>query len=175
MINPKVADLMTEQIKNEIYSAHLYLSMASFFEDAAYPGMAQWMRVQWLEETRHAMRFLNYLNDAGIAAPILAIDAPPDPSTFKSPLDCFQMQYDHERKVTALCHNIYQTAVEVKDHASAEVMRWFVEEQIEEEKHALDLLTQFKRIGNNQSAILVMDEDLGDREPGSPPPGVTVP
>ena len=46
MINKPVQDAINEQIKNELYSAYLYLSMAAYFESLTLPGFANWMKVQ---------------------------------------------------------------------------------------------------------------------------------
>ena len=45
MMPKRMADAINEQINAEFYSAHLYLSMAAYFEDNTLPGFANWMRV----------------------------------------------------------------------------------------------------------------------------------
>jgi len=50
MISKSMQDAINEQIKNEIYSAYLYLSMSAHFEGRNLNGFAKWLRVQANEE-----------------------------------------------------------------------------------------------------------------------------
>ncbi len=42
MLSKAVQDAINDQVRHEFYSAHLYLSMASYFEYNNLPGMAKW-------------------------------------------------------------------------------------------------------------------------------------
>ena len=53
MISQKLEDAVNEQIKWELYSSYLYMSMASYFDSMNLSGFAAWMKVQSLEETKH--------------------------------------------------------------------------------------------------------------------------
>ncbi|MCK4692032.1 MAG: ferritin, partial [Anaerolineales bacterium] len=46
MFSKKVQDKMNLQIKYELESAYIYLSMAAYFDSITLPGMAQWMKLQ---------------------------------------------------------------------------------------------------------------------------------
>jgi ferritin len=56
VLGKAVEDAMNEQIRNELFSAYQYLSMAAYCESENLPGFAQWMRAQAREETEHAMK-----------------------------------------------------------------------------------------------------------------------
>ena len=52
MLTSKLQDAINRQINSELYSAHLYLSMAAFFETISLTGFASWMKIQHQEEDR---------------------------------------------------------------------------------------------------------------------------
>jgi ferritin len=162
MISQAIQDAMNEQIKNELYSAYLYLSMAAYCESINLKGFAHWMRVQHQEETGHAMRFFDFINDRGGRVTLQAIPQPP--TEFKSPLDIFEQTLEHERKVTAMINKIYDLAVKEGDYASQALLQWFVTEQVEEEKSATEILEKLRLAGDRGSALLYLDHELGERE-----------
>jgi len=162
MISQAIQDAMNEQIKNELFSAYLYLSMAAYCESINLKGFAHWMRVQHQEETGHAMRFFDFINDRGGRVTLQAIPQPP--TEFKSPLDIFEQTLEHERKVTAMINKIYDLAVKEGDYASQALLQWFVTEQVEEEKSATEILEKLRLAGDRGSALLYLDHELGERE-----------
>ena len=110
------------------------------------------------------MKLLDYVHDRGGKGTIPAIGKPP--AAYKSPRDVFQMFLDHERSVTALINKLYELASKENDHASQIMLQWFVNEQVEEEKVAAEIVEQFKMIGDNKSALLMLDRHLGARTAG---------
>ncbi len=161
MLSKGLQDAVNEQIKQEINSAYLYLSMSAHCESNSLPGMAKWLRVQWQEEQSHAMKLFDYLSLRGGRAVLQAIDRPPD--GFKSPLDIFQKVLVHEQKVTALINKLYELALKENDHATQVELQWFIKEQVEEEKNASSIIEQLKMIGDSTSALLMLDKALGTR------------
>lgn len=165
MLSKAMQDAMNEQIKDELYSAYLYLSMSTYCEDVNLPGFAHWMRLQAQEEVGHAMKFYNFIYDRGGRVILQAIDQPP--SGFQSPLGVFQQTLAHEQKVTGLIHALYALAVEEKDYASQTFLQWFVDEQVEEEKSATEIIETLKMIGDQGPALIMLDRELGKRGPES--------
>lgn len=165
-LSPALEKAIDDQIAKEIYSAHLYLSMAAFCDSISLPGFTSWMKVQYQEELAHAMRLFNYVSDRGNRARLQAIDAPPD--DFRSPLDVFQRTLEHERVVSASINNIYALATDERDYASQAMLQWFVTEQVEEEKTAGEILEQVKLAGDG-SELLWIDRQLATRTFVPPP------
>ena len=161
LINKTVQDAINEQIKNELYSAYLYLSMAAYFESINLSGFSNWMKVQAAEEQEHAMKFYEYIFERGGRVQLKAIDQPP--AEWKSPMDAFQEVLAHEQKVTAMIHNLYAVALKENDYASQIMLQWFITEQVEEEKNAAAIIEQLKMITAHETAILMLDHDLGKR------------
>jgi ferritin len=164
MLSKVMQDGINEQIKNELYSAYLYLSMSAHFEAANLSGFAHWMRLQSQEEVEHAMKFFDFVNERGGRVVLQAIDQPP--VEFGSSLDVFELTLEHERKVTALIHQLYELALEGNDYPTQVMLQWFIEEQVEEEASAEQIVETLKMIGEKTQALLMLDRELGRRGAG---------
>ena len=162
MLSNTMLSEMNAQVKHELFSAYLYLSMAAHFEDANLGGFASWMRLQAAEEQEHAMKFFDFIIDRGGKVALQAIDQPP--VEFTTPLAVFEKVLHHEQQVTALIHKLYALAVKEGDYATQVFLNWFVSEQVEEEKNASTILETLKLIGDKSNAIYQLDHQLGKRE-----------
>lgn len=169
MLGKAVQDAMNEQIRNELYSAYQYLSMAAYCESANLPGFAHWMRTQAREEVEHAVKFYDFILDRNGRVMLLAIDQPH--VEFGSALEVFEEALEHERRVTTMINDLYELAVKENDYASQTFLQWFVAEQVEEEKNAGDVVETLKMIGDKSEALFLLDRELGRRgneeQPGS--------
>lgn len=161
MLKQKLQDALNQQINAELYSAYLYAAMKQYFMSINLKGFAHWMDMQVKEETAHAARIAMYVNDRGGRVILKAIDGPP--AEWESPLICFDEVLKHEQKVTGLINDLVTLALEEKDHASTNFLQWFVSEQVEEEASADDVRHQLAMAGNNTSALLMLDRELGQR------------
>jgi ferritin len=161
MISETLLDTINQQIKHELYSAYLYLSMSAHFEASALPGFARWTRLQANEELGHAMKFFDYLNDRGGRVVLLPIDQPP--AEWGGPLEVFEEILKHEQKVTGLIHNLYAQAIKEKDYAAQIMLQWFVNEQVEEEKNATLIVDQLKMAEEKKGHLINIDRHVGKR------------
>ena len=161
MISDKMVKAINEQIKNELFSGYLYLSMAAWFEDQNLPGMAKWMYAQASEEQAHAMKFFHYLVERGARVELETIDKPQ--VDFVSALNVFEMSLDHERKVTAMINNLYEIAVAEKDYPSQVLLQWYIEEQVEEEDNVGTAVEMLKMSEGKAWQLLMLDGKFGAR------------
>jgi len=161
MLNSTVQNAINEQIKNELYSAYLYLAMSAHFEAANLPGIAKWMRLQSNEEVEHAMKFFGYVNDRGGRVILKAIDQPQ--SEWSTPLVAFEQVLEHEQKVTGMIHNLFAIATKENDYPTQVMLHWYINEQVEEEKNASTIVDQLRMIGDHPNALLMLDHRLGER------------
>ncbi|MGC8603745.1 MAG: ferritin [Desulfomonilaceae bacterium] len=161
MINNKIQDSFNEQINAEIYSSYLYFSMAAYFSSINLPGFANWMRCQAQEELIHVVKFFDFINERGGSVTLTAIDGPP--TRWKSPLHAFEEAYNHEQKVTALINGLVDLAIAEKDHASSTFLQWFVNEQVEEESSAYDVVQRLKLAGDQGGGMFMIDRELATR------------
>jgi ferritin len=161
MLTDSVQDALNEQIKNELYSAYVYLSVSAYCERLGLTGFAHWMRMQSQEELGHAMKFFDFINDRGGKVELRAIDQPA--TDFGTPLDIARKALEHEQKVTGMISRLYETAAKESDYATQSMLQWFLTEQVEEEKNATILVDQLQMAGDNRSALLMLDMELGKR------------
>ena len=157
-----VRDATGKQVGREFYAAYLYLSMSGYFEGANLPGFARWMRKQYEEETQHALKLFDSLLDRGERVQLSPIEPPP--SSFRSPLDAFEQALEHEKEVTAHIHELYDLAMQERDYPSKVLLDWFVQEQVEEEKSATEIVERLKMAGEDGAALLMLDKELGERQ-----------
>lgn len=162
MFNPKVETAMNAQIKRELDSAYIYAAMAAYFDRTGLPGAAHWMKKQFGEEQAHAWKFYGFIYDRGGNVTFEALDKPAE--DFASPLDAFKKVLDHEKYITGHINDLYALAVEEKDYASQILLQWFIEEQVEEEKSAGDIVDMLERIGDSKHALFMLDKELGQRQ-----------
>jgi len=161
MFSNKLLDAMNEQMKNEFASAYLYLAMAGYYQSEDLPGIANWMRVQALEELTHGEKFFHFICDAAGRTDIRAIEAPQN--SYKSPLDCFKAGLKHENFVTASINNLMTLARKDNNHAAEIFLQWFVTEQVEEEANFSLIVKKLERIGKDGNGLLRLDEELAQR------------
>jgi ferritin len=161
MLNRTIQDALNEQIKNEVYSGYLYLSMAAYSESVNLPGFAHWMRAQAQEELGHALKMFDYVNERGGRVLLQAIAQPP--AEFESPLDVFRKTLEHEQHVTQLIHDLYALALQENDYATQMFLQWFVTEQVEEEKNATEIVNLLEAVGGRGQGLIMLDRQLAQR------------
>ncbi len=161
MISEKMAEAINEQINAEMYSGYLYLSMAVDFAEKNLDGFEHWLRLQAQEELDHGMRFLDYLQERGGHVELETIEKPE--VEWKTPLEAFEYVYQHECKVTGMINDLVDLAEKEKDRATVNMLQWFVDEQVEEEDSADEIVQKLKMVGDNPSALLMMNEKLAQR------------
>ncbi len=162
MIDSDVQDAINTQIRNEYYSSYLYLSMAAYCESKNFSGFAGWLRKQSEEELVHALKFFDYLIDRGGRVTLDSIEQPP--SEFGAFLEMFEEVLEHEREVTGMINNLYDLAASKNDQATLVMLHWFIEEQVEEEKSAEEVVEQLKLAEDSPAALLILDRELASRE-----------
>lgn len=161
-MNKKIADAINAQINAELWSAYLYLSMGTNFRAMGLDGVANWFEVQFKEEQDHAMILYKYMQSRGVRVvlkPIAKVE-----TEWKTVADAFEDTLAHEKKVTAMIHNINKLAIEANDYATQNRMTWFIDEQVEEEEEAGKNLDAVKMIGDNPLGMYMFDKELGARE-----------
>lgn len=161
MLKEKVLKALNDQVNAEQYSALLYLSMSAWFEDKGLPGFANWMYVQYQEELTHANKIFKYIVERGGKVALKGIE--PMPVEFESVMQVAEMTLEHEQHVTALINNILDISVEERDHATQSFLKWFVDEQVEEEANATEILDSLKLIEGKSNGLFMMDRELRQR------------
>ena len=171
MLSQNLHNAINAQINAELWSAYLYLSMSLDAETKGYKGVANWFYIQFQEEQAHARIFMNYLNSRDAKVELLPIEAVP--TSWNSVLDMFQQTLQHEKKVTSLINNLAFIANEDRDFASINRLVWFIDEQVEEEESARDMIAAFEAVENNKYGMYMLDKELAARVYNVPSPLAT--
>jgi ferritin len=161
MISNKMAAKINEQMKNELYSGHYYLSMAAYCASLDLQGFANFFVVQEQEERFHAMKFFHYLNEQNQDVKLTGLDQPK--TEFKSLEEVFDLAWKHEQHVTSLINGLMDLAIQEKDYATQQLLQWYVGEQVEEEAGMQGLLKKIQKMGEKSSGIYFIDHELASR------------
>ncbi len=156
MLNKKVEKVLVEQIEKEAYSSNLYLAMASWAENNGLKGTSEWLYIQADEERLHMLKFVKYVNERGGKALISALQQPP--TEFKCAKDLFAEVLKHEQYVSASINNIVAVCYDEKDFTTMNWVQWFVNEQIEEEASAQEIIDKLNLIGDG--SLYQFDRDI---------------
>ncbi len=168
MLSQKLHDAINAQINAELWSAYLYLSMSMDCEVKGYKGFANWFYVQFREEQDHARIFMNYLNSRDANVVLKPIEEVP--TTWNSVLDMFQQTLQHERKVTSLINNLASIATADNDYASVNRLVLFIDEQVEEEESAREMIASVEAVEGNKYGMYMLDKELSSRVYNTPSP-----
>jgi len=161
MISKTMQDAINAQINKEMFSSYLYLSMAAYFENTGLSGAAKWMYVQSGEETEHAMKFFAHLIDRGGKVELAAIATPE--TAWAGPMAAFKAVSEHEQMITKSIYDLYEVALAEKDYPAQVLLQWYINEQVEEEKNATQVIESMSRIEAHETAILQLDHQLAKR------------
>jgi len=160
-MKPKLVQAFNVQIQAEFQSAYVYLGMAAWFMENNLPGFAQWMRVQWQEETFHAMKLYDFLHSRGEAVELRPLAAAT--KKYTSALHVFEQVRKHEQSITASINDLYELALKEKDLPSQIMLQWFINEQVEEEAIVAELIERLKLVGSDGPSIYLLDRQLSSR------------
>jgi ferritin len=161
MLSEKLHHALNKQIHHEITAAYSYLAMAAWFERRSLNGFASWMLKQRGEELTHAMKLYKFLLDRGGTVELEAVEKPK--GDFKTPMDVFVRSLALEKGNTASIDALYALAVQEKDYATQSHLKWFIDEQVEEEKTMNEIEALLKMAGDSHSSLLLLDQKLGQR------------
>ena len=160
-MNKEMEAALNKQVNAELWSGYLYLSMSYDMDNKGFEGFASWFAKQAKEEFEHATRFVKFIGemDGKVALmPIVEVK-----QEWDSPKDAFEDTLMHEKRVTEMIHKLMDKAIESKDYATQNMLKWFVEEQVEEESTARKILDILKKIDNNVAGLYSLDHQLGKR------------
>ncbi|WCN38823.1 ferritin [Aneurinibacillus uraniidurans] len=161
MMSEKLEAALNEQINFEFYSSNTYLAMAAYCASEDLDGFANFFTVQAQEENFHAMKFFHFMNAKGNRVLIDKLPAPRN--EFTSVKDVFEEAYKHEQEVTKRIYNLADVALQEREHATMSFLKWFIDEQIEEEATFSSIVKKLERIGEDGNALYMLDDELGKR------------
>jgi ferritin len=163
IIGKELEEAINAQVGREFGASLQYINIAAYFDGDDLPNLAAFFHRQANEEHMHAMKFANYLIDAGAALRIPAIAQPTH--EFASAEEAVRLALAWEMEVTRQINGLMDLAIKDNDHISQDFLRWFVTEQLEEISSMDRLLSIVRRSKDN----LLFADDYLARNPIVPP------
>ena len=147
LLTKAVEDAINGQVAEEFAGSNQYLAIALYFDRETLPELSQYFHLQAQEEYAHAMKLMQYLNDAGAHPKMPAIVEPKN--HFETALECVELALEQELQVTRQINDLVDVAIQEGDHLTRQFLQWFVTEQLEEVSSMDDLLNVVKRAGED--------------------------
>jgi len=166
MISEKMQVALNEQLNKELFSSYLYMAMEAYFEDKNFVGMANWMKQQAEEEHIHATKLYDFIIKVGSRVRLKAIDEPQ--SEWDSPKAAFQAAYEHEQFISKSINDLLDLAIDERDHATSTFLHWYVDEQVEEEANAAEIVRNLEMVEDSKGGLFLVDRELGNRPAPTP-------
>lgn len=158
----KIQAAINRQIQVEFQSAYIYLAMSARFEEMGFSGFAAWMRIQWEEETMHAMKLFEFVHQRGGVVTLEALEQPM--VSFQTALEAFEEVLHHEQYVTEQIHALYGLAVKAQDYPLQTLLQWYIDEQVEEEEQARTIIDSLRLVGDSGQGLFLLDREMGQRQ-----------
>lgn len=163
MLKENINDLLNSQINKELYSAYLYVDFVRFFKERNLNGFARWYELQAEEEVEHAKRIFSYIIDNGGRVELSAISGVTN--NYLDIMQVLKAALTHEQYITNSIEDIYRVAANEGDLRTLRMLDWFITEQAEEERNAVDNISNYSMCSDGCNCTLYMlDKDMGNRE-----------
>jgi ferritin len=149
------------QMTKEAHASQIYLSYAAWAAGKGFGGIADFLLMHAQEERNHMMKILEYILKRGSEVEVATVPAPPNNPV--SIYNCFEKIFEHEVDNTKAIYKLVRISNEEEDWATWDFIQWFVNEQVEEETLAINLLDKMKIAGGEKmssDALYSFDRDV---------------
>jgi ferritin len=161
MVSQTVQDAINTQINNELGASYSYLAMSAFCQRMNFVGAARWLRAQSQEEYGHGMKLFDFLLARNGTVKLIAVPEPKQ--EYSSIANVFEQALAQEIEVSAQIDKLYELVFNQKAFAALVELQWFLQEQVEEEKTAREIVAKFHLVKNDPASLLEIDRELGAR------------
>ena len=161
MIKPTLVAALNKQIQHEQTNAHAYQAVSLYFATLNLHGIEGFFAQQVNDETTHANKFIQFLQDRGGRVELTSIPAPKN--TFATPLEAVKLVRDMEHGTTEAIRNLLDLARKEADMTLEARLQWFIEEQVEEEQWADELTTLMEQFNDHPGQLFMLDHSWGKR------------
>jgi ferritin len=161
-LSKTIAAALNVQMTKEAHASQIYLSYAAWAAKHGFGGVANFLFRHAHEERNHMMKILEYTLKRGAEVEVTAVSAPPENPA--SLFNCFEKIFQHEVDNTKAVYEVAKISHKEEDWATWNFIQWFVNEQVEEETLAMNLLDKIKIAGGEKmssNALYTFDRDMG--------------
>jgi ferritin len=162
MLSKKMQAALNDQVRAEWESEFIYLAFMAWCFNNNFDGFGLWFLKQADEERGHGMKILRYVNEAGgdIVVPNVSYKTP----KLTGVEQIFKLGLEHEEYISGRIDDLVALANGEKDHRSASFLKWFVDEQLEEENTFRGIVAKLERIKNAPGGLYMLESHLAARE-----------
>ena len=158
LLSRPVEAALNEAVQAELYASHLYRHLSNQLQRIGYFGAQKFFAGESADELTHYQKHADYLNDSGTVAKIQTIDAITD--QVSSLQDALEIAFETEVQLGKDYDRWYKVASD--DPTTQQHLLQFLEIQRKSVGEFGDLLTRLARAGNNEAAILLIDQEMGE-------------
>ena len=133
--------------------------MAGYYFSKKLGGFGGFFLAQSVEEHQHGMKFFEFINDNMGRTLIPGVKAPKN--DFKSVTEPVELALEYEKEGTSRLYNLMNDAVAAKEHATANFLKWFIDEQVREVAALESLINKIKLVGLEGSGLFMLDKKFG--------------
>ena len=137
-ISDKVVEELSRQFNQELAAAHSYVALSVWCDVRNFKGFGTYFGKQAEEERGHAERIIKHLTDRGLTAELAAVPQPKQ--AFQTLLEVAQQARAQEHANSEGINAAYEAAVAAKDYPAQVLLHWFINEQVEEEDWANEMV-----------------------------------
>lgn len=166
MISKNIEKALNAHLVYELEASLQYLAMASWCETMGMDGAASFFYGHSFEENQHFIKLFQYINEVNGRAIVPKVAQPNH--EFKSVLELCEKAYANEQEVTKAIFSLVELAKKEDDHVTTEMLRFYVQEQREEETLFQKVLDKIKLIGTGAQSLYYIDKELGSLAKPSP-------
>lgn len=158
----ELLNALNQQLNQELQNAYLYFAMAAYFDNLGFKGFSHYFKVQAREELEHALKIYEYINSRGERVDLY--DVRLARKDWSSILEAIRDFYNAEKANTQRIWSLVDLARKYGDKATEAFLQWFINEQVEEEEQAMDLLNKVELVKDNPAGLLTLDRFLSERK-----------
>jgi len=157
-MNTNVEAALNQQINAEEHSSRLYFAMGVWCDRNGYAGSSQYLFTHAEEERMHMVKLVNYVNERGGH---VQIDGLPKPQNeWENVFSVFKDVLAHEEMITGMINSLFEVCMQEKDYLTSNFLQWYIQEQVEEESGARDILDKLTLAGNSEGGLFHFDKDM---------------
>lgn len=160
MISKNIENALNAHLVYELEASLQYLAMASWCETMGMDGAASFFYGHAHEENLHFIKLFQYINEVNGKAIVPKVQQPNH--NFEGIAEICETAYKKEQEVSKAIYALVELAKSEDDHVTTEMLRFFVQEQREEETLFQKVLDKIKLIGTGAQSLYYIDKELGN-------------
>lgn len=157
-MNKNVELSLNKQINAEEHASRLYFAMGVWCDSNGFAGSAKYLFVHAEEERMHMIKLVHYLGERGGN---VVVDSLPKPqNNWDNILAVFTEVLTHEKMVTGMINSMFEVCMNEKDYLTSNFLQWYIQEQVEEESGAREILDMLTLAGDSQGGLFHFDKEM---------------